>query len=138
MGLLTRGNEARLGEGTATPREALFVPTREGRERHSVCRRVDEPAVAEIDAHVVDLRGLRFRALRPEEEDVGGLEYRDGNAFCDWNLAAHRVGSPTLEHVRERAPVRVLLDLVDAPDESRAVETAVDLPAERRLGRFGG
>src|SRR6266849_2317679 len=137
ISLLTEGNESGLGEGTTPPREAVFVPTGEGRDGDAVVRRVNEPTVAEVDAHVVYLRGLRRRAVGSEEDDVGGLELLERDALRGGHFSAHRVRRPALEHVREGAPVRVLLDLVDAPDESRAVEAAVDLRPERRVGGFG-
>src|SRR5216684_1759146 len=99
-------------EGTTPPREAVFVPTGEGRDGDAVVRRVNEPTVAEVDAHVVYLRGLRRRAVDPEEDDVGRLELLERDALRGGHFSAHRVRRPALEHVREGAPVRVLLDLV--------------------------
>src|SRR6187549_2573521 len=49
------GLEPGFGERAAAPGQAALVPAADRGERHAVARRVDEPAVAEIDARVADL-----------------------------------------------------------------------------------
>src|SRR5262245_39576994 len=71
-----RGVQTGLRERPAGPCEPFAVPPGQGHERGAEARRVDHPAVADGDAHVVDLRGLRPRALRAEEDDVTGRELR--------------------------------------------------------------
>src|SRR5471032_822631 len=107
-----------LGERPPGPRELALVPPVERRERHALARRLDEPAVADVDGRVVDLRRLRPRPLRPEEEDVGGLEVGEVDPLRARYLAAHLVRRAAAEHERERAAPRVLLQLVDTPDEA--------------------
>src|SRR5262249_56545893 len=83
-----------------------------------------EPAGDEVDAHMVDLCRLRTPAVRAEEEDVGGLELRECDPLCRLDLAAHGVGRAALQRRPECVRAGVGLELVDAPDEARAVETA--------------
>src|SRR5580765_3520519 len=115
---LSRGNKLGLRERTSSPREAICVPAGQRRDGDAVARRVDEPAVTEVDPGVVDLRRFRLRALRSEEEDVGRLQLGEGDPFRRRNLAAHGEGRPALQGVGEGALVWVLLDFVDAPDEA--------------------
>src|SRR5262249_20623406 len=75
-------------------------------------------------------------ACGAEEDHVGGLELRERDPLRRGNLAAHRVRRPTFEDVRELSFVRIRLELVDAPDEARAVEAAVYLPPVRRVRRL--
>src|SRR5207302_4305512 len=96
-------------------------------------RRVDEPAVAQVDPGVVDLALLRPRATGPEEEHVGRLELGDRNSLRPRNLAAHLVGRAALDRLGEVPFARIRLELVDAPDEARAIEPARCSDAERRL-----
>src|SRR2546429_9776636 len=64
VGLLLLAGQSGFGERPASPREALLVPARELRHCDAVARRVDEPAVAEVDPRVVDLGRLRAGAGR--------------------------------------------------------------------------
>ncbi len=117
--------ETGLGEWPAAPREALCVPVRrEQRELDALLGGVDEPAVAEVDAHVVDLGRLRPAAVCAEEDEVAGLELRERDSLRRLDLAAHRVGRAALEGRGERVGAGVGLQLVDAPDEAGAVEAA--------------
>src|SRR2546421_3240764 len=65
-----RGGKAGFGERAAGPREACGVPTRELGDGDAVLRGMDEPAVPEVDRHVVHLARLRPGAASAEEEDV--------------------------------------------------------------------
>src|SRR5581483_10890468 len=58
------------------------------------------------------------------------FEPRVRDALLGLDLAAHRVGGAPLERVRERGADGVGRELVDAPDEARAVETTGDGRAE--------
>src|SRR5581483_4206483 len=68
--------EAGFAERTAGPGELAPVPAGELRDCDAVLRRLDEPPVAEVDAHVVDLGRARPRSARAEEEDVRRLQVR--------------------------------------------------------------
>src|SRR5689334_24376599 len=113
--------EAGFGERASRPGELAGVPAVEARDGDAVLGGVDEPAVAEVDAHVADLRRLRPRTLVAEEDDVGRLEARQSDALRLRHLAAHLVGRAPAENGGERAFVRIRLQLVDAPDEAGAV-----------------
>src|SRR5919204_5606766 len=76
---LRAGNEPGLGERAPTPSERVRVPAVEPRERDAVARRVDEPPVADVDAHVADLRGLRGGS-GPAEEKYGARSERPPRA----------------------------------------------------------
>src|SRR5207244_3387155 len=125
--------ETGLGEGPTGPGEALLVPAGERRERDALARRVDEPAAAGVDAHVVDLRRLRARPARAEEDDVARLDARERDPLGRRHLAAHRIGRPAAERLRERRRAGVRLELVHAPHETRTVEAAARHDAERAL-----
>src|SRR5437588_2829360 len=71
--------EARLAQGPAAPRVAVLVPAVEGDERHALPRRLDQPAVAEVERRMVDLARRRAAAVPAEEHDVGGLQLRGGD-----------------------------------------------------------
>src|SRR5581483_4323264 len=103
----------------AAPRELRAVPAGELRERDSLVGRVDEPAVADVDARVDDLAARRVRAVAAEEDDVRGLELCERDPLRLRNLDAHRVRRPPLDHRGEVALVGVGLELVDAPHEAR-------------------
>src|SRR3954471_18309119 len=122
-----------FGQRPPAPREALFVPTGELGQGDAVARGMDEPAVAEVDARVIHLPGLRSWPVGAPEEHVGGLEVRERDAPCGRHLAAHREGRPSLEGGRECGATRIGLELVDAPDEPRAIEAPAGLDAERSL-----
>src|SRR3954471_10286238 len=122
-----------FGERPAAPREALFVPTGELGQGDAVARGMDEPAAAEVDAGAIHLRGLRARPVGAPEEHVGRLEVPERDALCGRHLAAHREGRASLEGGRQCGAARVGLELVDAPDESRAIEAPGCLDAERSL-----
>src|SRR5262249_54922997 len=94
------------------------------------------PAVPEVDRGVVDLRRAGARAARAEEEDVGRREPLgwDASSLCD--LAAHLHRRAAVDHLTETGSARVALELVDAPDEARAVRPAARLDSERRLRAF--
>src|SRR5438309_4573728 len=62
-----------FGQRPPRPREVRPVPPRELGDGDAVAGGVDEPAVPEVDPHVVDLGRLRRRPVRAEEDDVGGL-----------------------------------------------------------------
>src|SRR5947208_9261821 len=126
--------ELGFGERPARPGKTLLVPARQRSEGDAVARRVDEPAPAEVDARVVDLRRFRPRAGSSPEQDVGRLQLRERDALCRRHLAAHREGGSALERARERRAAGVGLKLVDAPHESGAVEAPGSLDADRRLG----
>src|ERR687895_2997877 len=66
--------QAGFGEGTSPPREPLGEPAVDAHERDAVPRGMDHPAVACVDAHVVDRRGSGTAPASPEEEEVAGLE----------------------------------------------------------------
>src|SRR4051812_9981516 len=53
--------KAGLRERPAPPREFAAVPAGQRRNGDAIAGRMDEPAVAEIDAHVADLRRPRAR-----------------------------------------------------------------------------
>src|SRR4051812_42688045 len=125
--------KARFREGTAPPGELGAVPAGERGERDAVPGGVDEPAVAQVDAHVADLRRVRARPLVAEEDDVGGLELRECDPPGRRHLAAHLVRRPAAERRGQRARAGIPLELVDAPDEARAVVAAARRHAERRL-----
>src|SRR5207253_157494 len=82
-------HEAGLGERPPTPCELARVPAVEARDGDALARRVDEPAVAEEDPHVADLRRLRARAAVAEEDHVSGLELCERDAVRPRDLAAH-------------------------------------------------
>src|SRR5204863_627927 len=100
-----------FGERPAAPREPLAVPARELGDRHSVPRRVDEPAVAEVDAGVVDLGRPGTRPVGPEEEHVAGGELRPADAFRGGHFAAHLVRGAAAKSLRQRRAARVTLEL---------------------------
>src|SRR6266487_5364377 len=54
------------------------------------------------------------------------------------HLAAHRKGCSPFQGLRQRRASGIRLELVDAPDEARAVETTWSLDASRRLGILAG
>ena len=119
--------EAGFGQWAAGPREALPVPVRrQGRERHALVRGLDEPAAAEVDAHVVDLGRLRPRPGRSEEQEVARLDLRQRDPLGRRHLARHRVGRPAAEDARQRGRPGIGLELVHAPGEPRTVEAARD------------
>src|SRR6478672_9971718 len=60
------------------------------------------------------------------------------DSFGRGHFAAHRKGCPTLERLRQRRASGIRLELVDAPDEARAVEASRSLDAGRRLGVLAG
>src|ERR687888_253018 len=130
-----RRDEARLGERAPGPGETRVVPRRRERnQRHTRHPGLDEPAVAEIDAGVVDLGGLRARPVLPEEEDVCGLERGAAYPLTTRHLAAHRIRRSSAQRSGEAFASGVAAELEDAPDEPGAVEAAGDICAERRLG----
>src|SRR5258706_841615 len=126
--------EAGFRELPACPGELPRVPAVESRERDSVPRGMHEPTVADVDAHVADLRRLRARAAVTEEDHVGGLELRQADSLRLRNLAAHLKRRPAAEHRGKVAFVGIGLELVDAPDEAGAVVAAPRRDAELRLG----
>src|SRR5579872_1363410 len=89
--------EARFAKRAAGPREALRIPAVEWGDRHALARRLDEPAVAHVDAHVVDLtrRGVRPDA---EEERVRRLEVLRRDPFRCGHLATHLIRRPSTQH----------------------------------------
>src|SRR5919204_2484374 len=95
---------------------------------------MDEPAVAEVDPGVIDLSRLRARAGSAPEEDIARLQSRKGDPLGDRHLAAHRESRAALQRRLQRRAAWVRLELVDAPHEAGAVETAGGLDSERRLG----
>ena len=66
--------EAGFAQRAARPGEALAVPAVERRDRRPVAGRVHHPAVAEVDAGVVDLGRLRLRAL-PKKRTSPGFRF---------------------------------------------------------------
>src|SRR5581483_635841 len=83
-----------FGERSSRPRELACVPPVESRDCDAVARRVDEPAVPEVDAHVADLCGLRAWAAVAEEDHVGGLETGERDALGLRHLPAHLIRRP--------------------------------------------
>ncbi len=71
--------------------------------------------------------------MRAEEHDVGGLQLRCGEQVALGHLAAHLVGRAPSQHARKAPLARIRRQLVDAPDEARAVEAAGRRDAEQRL-----
>ena len=70
----------------------------------AVAGRVHHPAVAEVDAGVVDLGRLRLRPAA-EEEDVAGLQVRDvAIRFAARDLAGHLVGRAAAQRVASAPP----------------------------------
>src|SRR5262245_23777266 len=128
-----RGGKTGLSERPSRPGEAGRVPTRELGDGDTLAGRLNEPAVSEVDPHVVHLARLGRRAAGTEEEDVRRLELRERDALRPRHLAAHLVRRAPAEHARELSFAGVLLQLVDAPHEAGAVEAAVRLDAERRF-----
>src|SRR5580765_4637357 len=94
---------------------------------------MDEPAASQVNAGVIDLAGLRLRTVNAEEEDVprGQLLQRDPKLFR--HLAAHLHGRAALDDVREVRGAGIRVELVDVPDEARAVEAARSADSERSL-----
>ena len=85
---------------------------------------------------MVDLSRVRARAAGPEEHDVGRREAGGLDAHALRNLAGHRRGGSAAQDIRQLRGAGIGLDLVDAPDEPGAVESALRLGAVRRLGRL--
>src|SRR5476649_2178831 len=73
----------------AAPGETPCIPAVERENGYTLVRRLDEPAVPEVEACVVDVVGARLRTLVAEEQDVRGLEVRRGNSLRARYLAAH-------------------------------------------------
>src|SRR2546423_4692746 len=129
-----RGGQPGLCERPTRPCKSVAVPALELRQGDASARGVQEPAAADVDAGVVDLRRPGARPPEPEEHDVCRLELGEGDPFGTRDLAAHRIRRAPAEHVGEGAFAVVALELVDAPDEPRAVEAASRPDAERGLG----
>src|SRR5439155_24167091 len=125
--------QAGFGQRTAGPGELAGVPAVEPGEGDAVAGRVDEPPVADVDAHVAYLRGLRPSAAVAEEDHVGRLELCEPDPLRPWHLAAHLVRRPPAEDGREGAFAGIQLPLVDAPDEARAVVAALGRHTEGDL-----
>src|SRR5690242_8484023 len=104
--------EPGFGERTPSPGEAVAVPTLQRRNRDAVLRRMDEPAVAEVDAGVVDLARLRPLAVRAPEEHVARLELVDRDPLRARHLAAHLERRAAAQRAREAALAGVGLQLV--------------------------
>src|SRR4029450_11070011 len=113
------------------------VPAVQREHRHAVPRRVDEPASADVDAGVTHLGRNRLRPAITEEEDVAGHKAPDGDPLRAPDLSAHLVRGAAAERARKLWRARVSGELVDAPDEAGAVETAPGRDAERRLRTLG-
>src|SRR4029079_10671001 len=124
------GLEPRLAQRPPAPGELLLVPAGELSERDAAVGRLDEPAVADVDRRVEDLGSLGLRAVRAEEDDVGGLQLVEGDPLRARHLDAHRVGRPAAKGRGECSLVRVGLELVDAPDEAGAVVAPAGRDAE--------
>src|SRR5436190_1552195 len=90
---------------------------------------MNHPAAAEVDPGVADRGRLGARAGRAEEEDVAGSELGEADPLRGRDLPAHLVGGASLDRRGERGAAGIGLQLVDPPDEARAVEAAVRLPA---------
>src|SRR5262249_23281536 len=127
------GLEPGLTQRPPSPGEPLLVPAGELGQSDALVGGLDEPAVADVDAGVEDLRSLRVHTLRAEEDDVRRLQLLEGDPLPARDLDAHRVRRPALDRRGERALVRVLLELVDAPDEARAVVAAARVDSELGL-----
>src|SRR3954453_9282466 len=125
--------QSRFGKRPPAPGKLTRIPAVEARHGNAIPGGMDEPAVADVDPHVPDLGRLRFRAFAAEEDDVGRLELRERDAPRLRHLAAHLVRRPAAESRGKGALVRVGLELVHAPDESRAVIAAARGDAELRL-----
>src|SRR3954454_5547242 len=124
------GLEPRLAQRPPAPGEPLLVPAGELGKRNAFGGGLDEPAVADVDRGVEDLRSLRARAARAEEDHVRGLQLLEADPLRAWDLDAHRVRRPALERRGERALVRIALELVDAPHDAPAVVAAARRGAE--------
>src|SRR5207253_6867987 len=96
--------------------------------------RMDEPAVAEVDPCVVDLGRFRAGTGGTPKKNVTRLEPGKRDALSRRHLAAHRKRRSALQRAGKRGAAGVDLKLVDAPDESGAVEATGSLHSERRLG----
>ena len=126
--------EAGFTQRPAPPGKARCVPAAEREQRHSLVARLDEPAFAEIQSGVVDLVRGRVPSVCAEEHHVCGLELRGRDEVTLWHLAAHLVRGAAAQHSRKTALAGVRRELVDAPDEPRAVEAAHGVDTEQRLG----
>ena len=82
---------------------------------------------------MVDLPRLRAGAL-PEEEDVARLELRRPDAVAPRHLAAHLHRRAAAERVGEVALPGIRGELVDLPDEARAVEPGAAAGARPDVG----
>src|SRR4051794_12262628 len=98
------GLEPCLAQRPPAPGELLLVPAGELGERDAPVGRLDEPAVADVDGRVEDLRSLREGAVRTEENDVSRLQLLEGDSLRARDLDAHRVRRPALER-RGEAPL---------------------------------
>src|SRR3954449_4327055 len=132
------GLELGLARRPPAPGEPLLVPAGELGERNAFVGGLDEPAVADVDRGVENLRSLRVRAARAEEDHVRGLQLLEADPLRAWDLDAHRVRRPALERRGERALVRIALELVDAPDESGTIVAAARRDAEVGLRVVAG
>src|SRR3954453_15719262 len=130
---LAGGDQAGLGQRPPGPRELAPVPAGQRPPRDALAGRVDQPAVAEVDAGVADRGRLGARAGRAEEEHVTGRELGEADPLGAPDLAAHLVRRAALDRRGEGRAAGVGLQLVDAPHEAGAVEAAVGLDAEGRL-----
>ena len=143
-----RGAAAGGGVGVATKRRlrpAVCGPTRNEsvpvfhrRERRAESRRVDDPVVSEVDAHVAYLSWCRPGAAVAEESDVAGLERVSGNARRACDLAAHGVTRSPPKRPRESGGTCVRLELVYAPYQAGAVEASREHLAGELLRTLGG
>src|SRR3954452_15992750 len=118
------GLEPGLAQRPPAPGEPLLVPAGELGERDAPVGGLDEPAVADVDRGVEDLRSRGAGAVRSEEDDVRRLQVLEADPLRARHFDAHRVRRSAPEHRRETSLVRIALELVDAPHETRAVVAA--------------
>src|SRR5690242_15447075 len=128
-----------------TEGERVVVPAGAGAhvvERHAVAGAVavDRPAVAEVDARVVDGAPVGVHAVRRRapEEDVARMQAGARDPLGRRQVAGHRVGvaAEDLGVARPRDVTRrVGVHLHDPPHEAGAVEAARGLGAVRGVGR---
>ena len=131
--------EARFAERPAAPREAVGVPAGEGGERRSLAGGVHEPAASRRRCPCASTwEGRELGPRSPKKTRSPGWRFaRRMRRFAG--------NSPLMSYVVR--PRRTLLEprragervqLVDAPDEARAVEAAAGVTPNERLRELGG
>src|SRR4051794_21064686 len=99
---VSRLGKRSLGERPPAPRELAAVPPGQRGERDAGAGGMDEPAVAQVDPRVPDLRRGGPRPAVAEEDHVCRLELREGDPLRCADLAAHLVRRAAAERGGKR------------------------------------